>query len=212
MEALGRGPTDGMIADTNPDATGDNGARGPGRPRDAHVDQVIVEAACDVLAAAGPSGFTIDAVAAHAGVGKATIYRRWPSKVELLLAVAQEAVFEIGDPDTGSLRTDLVVFLTQMGDKFRNTMAGRVLPAVLAEAAGNPEMRHLVAQFIAERRQLARGILSRGVERGELPDSADLDLLLDLVTGPMFVRVLLTQMPVDERVMERTVDLVLRGL
>jgi AcrR family transcriptional regulator len=201
-----------MIADTTPDGPDDTVARGPGRPRDVHVDQVIVDAACDVLGDAGPSGFTIDAVATRAGVGKATIYRRWPSKVELLLAVAREAVFELGDPDTGSLRTDLVVFLTQMGDKFRNTMAGRVLPAVLAEAAGNPEMHHLVAQFIAERRQLARGILVRGVERGELPDGVDLDWLLDLVSGPVFVRVLLTQMPVDETVMERTVETVLRGL
>lgn len=203
---------EGLAADVNPGETDEKTSRGPGRPRDAHADKVIIDAACDVLAESGPSGFTVDAVAARAGVGKATIYRRWPSKVELLLSVSQEAAIELTDPDAGSLRADLVLHLTQLGGKLQNTMAGRVLPALLAEAAANPEMRDLLARFVAERRKLARGILARAVDRGELPADTDANLLLDLLGGPIFMRVLFTQMTVDQSVVEEITDTVLRGV
>lgn len=183
-----------------------------GRPRDPHADKVIVDAAARVLAELGPSGFTVDAVAARAGVGKATIYRRWPSKLDLLLSVSRQAAFELPDPDTGSLRDDLVIHLARLASKLRHTMAGRVLPAIVAEAAGNREMRNLVARLFEERRALALGMLQRGMARGELPADTDLDLLLDLLAGPIFMRVLFTQMPVDEVTVERIVDTVVSGV
>jgi AcrR family transcriptional regulator len=199
-----------MMAGTDEDGASQRSSLG--RPRDPHADEVIVDAAAGVLAESGPSGFTVDAVAARAGVGKATIYRRWPSKLDLLLSVSQQAAFELPDPDTGSLRDDFVLHLTQLASKLRHTMAGRVLPAIVAEAAGNREMRDLVARLFEERRALALGMLHRGTARGELPADTDLDLLLDLLAGPVFVRVLFTQMPVDEATVERVVDTVLGGV
>lgn len=187
-------------------------SRRPGRPRDARADVAILDAAVEVLAELGPSGFTIEAVAARAGVGKATIYRRWRSRAALLLDTAHHRM-ELGveDPDTGSLLEDLVVSLLPLGGKLRNTPAGRVLPAVMSEATVNPEMRELLTAFMADRRRLPEAIVERGIARGELPSDVDRELLLDVLGGTVFFRVLLSDRPVDEPVVRELVEAVLAG-
>ena len=114
-------------------------------------------ASVEVLAEKGPAGFTVDAVAARAGCGKATIYRRWPSRANLLLDTAHRMGLEPALVDTGSLRDDLVQIMTQLGTKLRDTAAGRILPGVIAEAAVNPEMREVLGRFIRDRRSRPRG-------------------------------------------------------
>ncbi|HEY8526838.1 MAG TPA: TetR/AcrR family transcriptional regulator [Acidimicrobiales bacterium] len=188
-------------------------SRRPGRPRDARADEAILDAAVEVLAENGPSGFTIEAVASRAGVGKATIYRRWSSRAALLLDTAHHRMdIDIEHRDTGSLVEDLVAQLAPLGPKLRETPAGRVLPAVMSEAAVNPEMRALLTAFITDRRRSARAIVERAVARGELPADVDVDLVLDQLGGPIFFRVLLADQPVDEPVVRHVVETVVAGL
>jgi AcrR family transcriptional regulator len=190
---------------------GATSVRRPGRPRDARADEAILDAAAAVLSECGPARFTVDAVAARSGCGKATIYRRWPSRSQLLLETANLATVQLADPNTGSVRDDLVAIGVGLASKMRDTMIGGLNAATIAEAAVNPQTRELYARFIAERREIPLNILRRGVERGELRDDLDLDLMLDLLFGPILVRVFMTQMPIDAEVIAATVDTVLTG-
>jgi len=183
--------------------------RRPGRPRDARADEAIIRASVEVLADKGPAGFTVDEVAARAGCGKATIYRRWSSRASLLLETAHRMGLEPSVVDTGSVRDDLVALMTQFGTKLTDTPAGRILPGVIAEAAVNPEMRLVLSRFVHERRDRPRLALTRGVERGELPPDTDVELLLDVLGGSVFYRVLVSGEPGDEAFAKRLVDLVL---
>jgi AcrR family transcriptional regulator len=201
-----------MIGDVSSTGPANVTERRPGRPRDARADEAILAAAGEVLAELGVAGFSVDAVAARARVGKATIYRRWASRAELLLETAHLATPVLPDPDTGSVREDLVVLTVAMAEKFRDTVAGKVLPAVAAEAAVNPEMRATLSRFVCERRQRAMTALRRGIERGELPADIDMELALDLGSGPVFIRMLFTDQPVDRPMIESTIDIVLAGL
>jgi len=186
--------------------------RRPGRPRDTRADEAILDAAAAVLAECGPAGFTVDAVAARSGCGKATIYRRWPSRSQLLLETANLATIQLIDPDTGSVRDDVVAIGVLLATKMRDTMVGGLNAATIAEAAVNPQTRELYARFIAERRAIPLAVLRRGVERGELRDDLDLELVLDLLFGPIFVRIFMTQMPVDAEVIVASVDSVFAGI
>lgn len=186
--------------------------RGRGRPRDPRADEAILEAAAAVLAECGGHGFSVDAVAARAGVGKATIYRRWPSRAQLLLETAHLAAPEIPDPDTGSVREDLVRLNRGLLAKMRDTAAGQLLPAVAAEAAVNPEMREMLQRFVAERRSRAVAAVRRGMERGELRSDLDIDLVVDLMGGPIFQRLFLTGMPMPDELADQIVDAALQGV
>jgi AcrR family transcriptional regulator len=186
--------------------------RGPGRPRDAWVDAAIMQAAIDVLAERGPWGFTVDLVAARAGCGKATVYRRWPSRAALLLDTVHRMGLAPEPVDTGTVRGDLVAGLTQFATKLRETPAGRILPAVVADAAFNTEMREVLAAFVRDRRGHPREAVLRGVERGELPRGTDVDIVLDLLGGVVFYRELVSGDPADPAYVGRVVDLVLAGV
>ena len=168
-----------------------------------------MDAAVAVLADRGPGGFTVDEVASRAGCGKATVYRRWPSRAELLLETAQRLGLEPPVVDTGSVRSDLVEMLTVLGHKMRATPAGRILPGIIAEASVEHGMRALLASFIEDRRLRPREVLLRGVARGELPPDADIELMLDVLGGTVMYRELIARHPVDDDVIEHLVDRVL---
>jgi AcrR family transcriptional regulator len=214
-EGSGEAPVDvpaGGAEGDSPPADPPPVARRRGRPRDARAEEVILDAAVEVMAAQGPGGFTVDAVAARAGVGKATIYRRWPSRGALMLDTAHHRMgLEIDDVDTGSLVEDIVTALTPLGEKLRLTPAGKVLPVVMAEAQVKPAMREVLAHFAQDRRKLPRSIVERGIERGELPPDTDVGLLLDVLGGTIFFRVLLTDQPVDEPLVRQLAETVLAG-
>lgn len=182
-----------------------------GRPRDARADAAIIEAAVEVLAAKGPGGFTVDEVAARAGCGKATVYRRWPTRAALLLDTAHQMGLEAPAVDSGSLRDDIVAMLTALGAKMRDTAAGRIIPGVVAEASIDPAMKDVLAGFMADRREHPREVVRRGIERGELPADTDVELLLDLLGGTVIYRELVACRPTDERYNARLVDHVLRA-
>jgi AcrR family transcriptional regulator len=191
--------------------TGAEGDRRPGRPRNPELDATILQATMELLCEAGFTGTTVEAVAERAGVGKATIYRRWATREDLLLAAGGEMGPCPGDPDCGNLRDDLIVLLGGLVTMMTETPVGALLPATVDEAARNPAMRTRLDAFVAERRAPVRTALRRAADRGELRAGVDHELLVDLMAGPVFTRLLLTGAALDDGVAECIVDLVLEG-
>jgi AcrR family transcriptional regulator len=186
--------------------------RRPGRPRDPELDGAILAATIEVLCEQGFAGTSVEAVAERAGVGKATIYRRWPTREDLLLA-AGACMGGCGPvPDTGSLRRDLMAVVANLASMLRTTPVGALLPAVVDEAARNPDLRSRFDAFIADRRAPVREILARAEARGEIRTGVDHEVVVDLLSGPVFTRVLVTGRPLDGELARRIVDIVLDGV
>lgn len=186
-------------------------ARPPGRPRDPAADRAILEASLDVLREHGFGGFTVDAVAAQAGVGKATIYRRWSSKEELILAAAEAVMADVPAPDTGSIRDDLLVLAKAVAAHFGSRTAGCLAADLAAEATRSPEAHALMQRFTTTRRKVSLTIVRRAIERGELRPDVDADTVVDAIVGPIFYRARLSGASLSPRAIERIVDLALRG-
>ncbi len=171
-----------------------------GRKRDHTRDPEILDAALDVLAETGYDGMTIDMVAARAKAGKATLYRRWSSKTELVLdAVAcmkSSDVDYTSPPDTGSLRGDLVAMVKtpniREGERKLKVMAG-----IVSMIARDPQLAAAAHEALVEPRAAAnRIIFQRAVDRGEIPADSDLDTLCMIGPAMMTYRVLMLQKPV----------------
>ena len=165
--------------------------RAPGRPRSADADQAIVRATLEVLLEEGFRGLSVEAVRQRAGVGKATIYRRFPDKDALVAAAIRSLHRGFEEPpDTGSLIEDIEVIWREAyaADPRMTSFA----PRLLADAANDPEMHAIFrAALIEPRREYLGAILRRGVERGELRDDVDLDVVIDLIAGPYIYRLLI---------------------
>lgn len=186
--------------------------RSPGRPRSAQADEAILQATVALLAEEGLAGWSMDAVAARAGVGKATIYRRWPSREALVLEAWNRVAEPVAAPAPVSLRVDVLALLGAVVDSVHTSRAVEVLPHIIAAGRTDPALADAFEQYVASRRQPLRTVLERARRRGELPPQQDLDVLHDALAGPLFYRLLYTRAPVDHRWLERTVDLVLGGL
>jgi AcrR family transcriptional regulator len=193
-----------------------SGRRGPGRPRSAAVDQAIVIATLELLTTEGLRGLSVERVAARAGVGKATIYRRYPTKRALVVG-ALDAVSSFGGPslpDTGSVRADLVELGRRRIAVLRQRGVARLMPRLVAESSDEPELHRLVVSALEDPgRSGLRELLERGVDRGELRDDLDLELAIDLLAGPVVYRLLIGRGELRglEQRFERVVDLFLAG-
>jgi AcrR family transcriptional regulator len=164
-----------------------------------------VEAVLDVFAAGGYDGLTIEAVAERAGVARSTVYRRYPAKDELLAGALEHlASVEPLDPDTGSVEGDLLEIARGLRRLLRGRI-GRTVPAALTAAARQPVVARDHRRLVALRRQPALAAVRRGVERGELDVDTDPDLLVDLVSGPVFYRHFLSGGPLDDAVLRELV-------
>jgi AcrR family transcriptional regulator len=159
----------------------------------------VLDCAADLLA--GPDGMavSIDAIAQAAGVSKHTIYRWWPSKgVVLLEAMVERAQKEVTIPDTGALATDLEAFLA---DTFRAVeQVAPLLRGLMAEALRDTVAAQGMREFITARRNELRGLLVRGLDRGELPAETDLELTMDQIYGLMWYRLLIARSPITGEV------------
>jgi AcrR family transcriptional regulator len=185
-----------------------------GRPRSAEADRAILAAASSLLASRGLAAMSIEEVAARAGVGKATIYRRWPSKGLLALdAFVVSFQAEQPLPDTGSLRGDLLSALRAWVRAVTTTPAGRLLAPLIAEAQHDPELHAAWRERVLEPlRQQHRVMLSRAVARGEIPASTDFEVVLDLFFGAAQHRLLLGHLPMSEPFIESVVNVILHGV
>ncbi|EFH83093.1 TetR/AcrR family transcriptional regulator [Ktedonobacter racemifer] len=186
--------------------------RVPGRPRNPAADRAILEATLQLLDERGYSGLALTEVAERAGVSTATLYRRWSSKVPLVLAAMQTALFPISLPDTGNTRQDLIMFLQERIEATQRPLVSKVLPALAAEGAGNPAFVEQFRQLQAPIRQMAFRLFERGIARGDLPASLDQDLTLDLLLGPLVSRQLINIPRLDPALAPTIVDAVLYGV
>ncbi len=184
-----------------------------GRPRDTRVDRAILEAALELIAELGIHDFRTEDVAARAGVGKGAIYRRYRSKDELVTAAVAALVSEeITVPDTGSTHADLLALMREAVELYRGSLAGLLMPNLVGAMAQKPELARAVrGGFLAGRRAALSEVLRRGVERGDLRPDLDLELVLDVLGGPLFYRLLITGGPIDEQLAEGVAELILRG-
>jgi AcrR family transcriptional regulator len=186
--------------------------RKPGRPRDLRADRAILEATLELVGESGLAGLTVDAVAARAGVGKATIYRRWSSKEALVLTAWRECIQPTPVPDTGTLHGDLTALCSTLAEGLSTGTIRTVFPQMVAAARVNEELSDEFERFIAERRRPMRAVLERARGRGELTPDVELDLVQDLVAGPLIYRVLVTGAPVDRDMISRLLQLVQRAV
>jgi len=162
------------------------------RPRSAESHAAILQAALELVVEDGLRGTTIEGIAARAGVGKATIYRRWKTKEELFIEALRTVAFPLPDPDTGSLRGDVEAIIAfNLEHATRN--AALLMPRLMVEAADDPDLFAVMQDVLVEpRRAVLRTILRRGVERGEVRDDVDPEAAIDLLIGPFIYAVLVT--------------------
>jgi AcrR family transcriptional regulator len=183
-----------------------------GRPREERADRAILAAALELIAERGVHDLRMDEVAARAGVGKATIYRRYRSKGELVTAAVAALVSEIRVPDTGSTRGDLLGLMHGAVEVYSGSVEARAMPSLVDAMSRDAELARSVRQsFLAGRRAALREVLERGVERGDLRADIDLELALDVLGGALFYRLLITGGPIDARLAESVAELILRG-
>ena len=181
-----------------------------GRPRRADADDAILTAALELLADAGVAGLSKDVLAQRAGVGKATIYRRWASKEALILDALRTTNAPIPVPDEGNVRADLITYTDAVVERFGSDRASDVLPHLIEASCYDDQLRSSLDDYLRGRQATIRLILQRGIERGELGADTDVDLVVDLILGPFFYRHLLTGAPVDRDFAHRLVDVALR--
>src|ERR1700733_3876235 len=186
--------------------------RPPGRPRSEQAHLAILRSTLKVLGENGFPDLTIEAVAAQANVGKATVYRRWPNRAALITdAFAYNTTKKLRFPGTGSVRTDMNRQMRQVIKIFRSPR-GRILSAILA--AGQSDRSVIAAfreRFMRPRRQEAYATLRRGIRRGELRKDMDLDLLLDSLYGPIYMRFFIRHDTLTPAFVDGLCDLVLGG-
>ena len=191
-----------------------------GRPRDGAVDRRVLSAAWDLLNAGGYAGLNVDEVAERAAVAKTTLYRRWPTKDHLAVAVAAQMLGEVPIPDTGDLRRDLTEFASALAASLNQvSAAGRpgggssagLAAELVAAAARHPDIDEVVRAGFAQRHELARARLQRAVEREGLRPDVDQAVLIDQIAGPVYYRILITGAPADRDYAERLVAAVLDG-
>lgn len=189
-----------------------------GRPRDPNIESRVFDAVMQVFWETGWSAFTLDAVARQAGVGREALYRRWPSKEALLLQALEARGPLASLIDTGSLRGDLVELAAQMLREFRGP-AGLVALRVALDARVNPDLlEQLRTSVQAQRIAAARDIYTRAKLRGDLPEQADTNELLEMLTGAVMSHVLYsyrssntTDPEADGLYVNRIVDLTLHA-
>lgn len=186
--------------------------RPPGRPRSEEARQSILRSTLKLLAKKGFSELTIEAVAAHASVGKATVYRWWPDKAALIAdAFASSTTSKLHFPDTGSVRTDMSQQMRQLV-KILRSRRGRIVSAMLG--AGQSDSNLIAAfreRFLKPRRQEAYATLRRGISRGQLRKNVDMDLLLDSLYGPIYMRFLIRHDRLTPEFVEGLCELTLGG-
>jgi AcrR family transcriptional regulator len=180
----------------------DDAESSPWSPRETELLAVTLQ----LLQQHGYDRLTVDAVAAAARASKATVYRRWPSKAELVLAAFIEGIRQVAvPPDTGALRDDLLQLgglVCQEAHEHASTIR-----AVLVEVSRNPALNDVMQhQLIDQRKALIRHVLQQAVDRGEIDDAAISDELWDLLPGYLIFRSIIPSRPPTNRTVQALVD------
>ena len=184
--------------------------QGVGRPRDERVDREVVSAVLNTLRNGGYGAVTMNGIARMVKRARTTIYRRWPSKRHL---VAYAVVSDMGDnpaADTGALRGDLEATVATLLNAFGGPL-GRALPGLVADMAQDEELAHTIrTEVLAARRRSMREAFARARARREVRADLEVELALDMLTGPFYYRTLFGHAPITRRMTREVVEYVLR--
>jgi AcrR family transcriptional regulator len=181
--------------------------RGNRHGRSEQARRAVLEAADDLLVERGFAGVTIEGIAARAGVAKQTIYRWWPSKVDVLLdTFIDDMAQHLTPPDHGDLRADLRVHLGRLADFLTRSDPGAVFRALAGQAQHDPQLAaRLRDDYLSRQRARDRIPLELAVDRGQLPSDTDIDFAVDQLVGPIYYRVLVTGQPVPREFTDQLV-------
>jgi AcrR family transcriptional regulator len=177
-------------------APADQDRKSPGRPRSARADEAIVEAVLALLSdGVTAEALTIEAVAAKAGVGKATIYRRWANKDALLLDAVAALKGPLPQIGGVSVHDDLLTLMRPIGRSPVSSRTAAVLPCLVPELKRSPKLAAVYQKVLEPRRQLVRDVLRRGIAAGELRADLDVDVVVAMLVGPMLAQSVLNWDP-----------------
>jgi AcrR family transcriptional regulator len=182
--------------------------RKPGRPRSARADEAIIAAVLELLATGTTAEvLSIEAVAARAGVGKTTIYRRWPNKDALLLDAVASMKGPLPVLAGVSVRADLIDLIRPVGRR-ESPLVAQVLPCLVTELQRSPLLAQCYQTVLAPRRQLMRDVLLRGIASGELRSDLDIDVVMAMLVSPMIAQTVMGWNPAldREKLPEQIVD------
>jgi AcrR family transcriptional regulator len=190
------------------------GAVRRGRPRSDAANVAILEASIALVRESGYDALTMEGIAARAGVGKATVYRRWVGKEALVAEAIQQLMSDaMRVPDTGSTTGDVRTLMHVTQSMYADASTPMLLSGLVAAMARSASIADAVrSSFVARWRDAMRAVLVRGMTRGEIHPATDLELALDLLSGPPFHRMLIGGRPIDDAFMRGVVDVILRGL
>ncbi|MEW1914658.1 TetR/AcrR family transcriptional regulator [Kitasatospora sp. NPDC085895] len=194
--------------------------RGKGRPRSAAADRAILDATREALAELGWGGLTMGDVATRAGVAKTTLYRRWPSKNELVVDAVASLFDELEMADLGSLRADIAATVAQFADLLARPESQAALMALFAEGSRDPQLRLRIRERIVDpQKHLVRTGRANAQARGELRSDQDeaaaceeIDLVFDMIAGAVEHRLLVAGEPITRRWLDRFTTLMLSAL
>jgi AcrR family transcriptional regulator len=186
---------------------------GAGRPLDPAISEAILEATFEVLAETGYAKLSIEAVAQRAGVHRPAVYRRWPTKLDLVAAAISSIAPAVPAPTTGDTREDLVELVSSIANLLVRNPRARLTLRLVAEIAVDEALAALVdSRTVQPRRAMARTVLERGIERGEIRPDLDMELVCDLLVGSLYTRALVGRARLTRAKAEQYVDYVLDGL
>ncbi|MGH9092768.1 MAG: TetR/AcrR family transcriptional regulator [Acidimicrobiales bacterium] len=195
-------------------ADGEAAGRGPGRPRSEEREQAILDAALDLVMEVGYDRLSMDALAERARASKATIYRHWSGKAEVVAAAlrCRSTAMAEEPPDTGSLRGDLLALLTRSCETLSSS-EGALMAAVLWAMRSDPELAALVrGQMVEGKRDVVEAAVARAVDRGECPPGTDPAVAGEVMPAMVLSRMLVTGEPLDDAFCAHLVDDVLLPL
>ena len=209
-----RTQADHVEADVTVSTPADRDAvRRPGRPRSERAEQAIIDATLEAIGDCSVDGVRCEDVAARAGVGKATLYRRWPGKEELLIAAFASLKTPLPEPRGESVREDLIAMLEAMAADANDPRYARQFALLHGEGERYPRLvRRYREQVVEPRRDLIRSVLRRGVASGELRPGTDVEVAMLLLTGAVMARGKHDATPAEPGFASRVVDELLRGI
>lgn len=188
-----------------------NGKRG--RPRNVEAQKSILSASYELLLENGFQAVTVDKIADRAQVSKATIYKWWPNKAAVVMdSFLYAATARLPVPDTGSAFQDIQIHATNLA-RFLTSREGTIITELLGEGQFDSGLAEAYrARFFRPRRLEARGLLEKGIQRGELKENLDIDICTDLIYGPIFYRLLVTGDTLDETYVQQLVKYAFEGI
>lgn len=197
---------------TGTSTVGQDAPRRPGRPRSERAECAIIDAALELFAESGVEGVCVEAVAARAGVGKATIYRRWSGKEDLLLSALASLKSPLPTPRGESVREDLVAITRALAYDAGDPRLAKQYALLLGEGDKYPKLMARYSETVVEpRREVLRQVLRRGVATGELRPDLDVEIAMLALSGTVLARGKHDTTPAAPGFADRVVDELLRG-